>query len=93
MASLEARKAELDSHQELVASNPPLLHPNLSDLWREQIGELRQALEEDRCDAEARQAVREMVEEIRLTPKDGVLEIDVRGNLAAILAAASQTHG
>ena len=30
-----------------------------------------------------------MVEEIRLTPRDGVLAVDVKGNLAAMLAAAS----
>jgi hypothetical protein len=32
-----------------------------------------------------------MVEEIRLTPKDGVLAINVKGNLGATLAAASPT--
>jgi hypothetical protein len=66
MAALESRKAELDIEQELVRANPPLLHPNMADRWREQVTELREALEEDRCDAEARQAVRNMVEEIRL---------------------------
>lgn len=30
-----------------------------------------------------------MIEEIRLTPRDGVLGIDVKGNLAATLNAAS----
>jgi hypothetical protein len=30
-----------------------------------------------------------MVQEIRLTPRNGVLAIDVKGNLAATLAAAS----
>ena len=32
-----------------------------------------------------------MVAEIRLTPNNGVLKIDVKGNLAAMLAAASHT--
>ena len=58
-------------------------------VWRAEITELRDALTEDRCDPEARQAVRNMVEEIRLTPRDGVLAVDVKGNLAAMLAAAS----
>jgi len=30
-----------------------------------------------------------MIEEIRLTPRDGVLAVEVKGNLAAMLAAAS----
>jgi hypothetical protein len=30
-----------------------------------------------------------MVEEIRLSPREGVLAVDVKGNLAAMLSAAS----
>jgi hypothetical protein len=41
------------------------------------------------CDTEAREAFRSLVEGIRLTPRDGVLAIDVKGNLAGILATAS----
>src|SRR5947209_8730496 len=37
----------------------------------------------------ARAAVGQMVDEIRLTPRDGVLAIDVKGNLAGMLRAAS----
>jgi len=33
-----------------------------------------------------------MVEEIRLTPRDGVLGIDVKGNLATMLGAANPTE-
>jgi len=54
--------------------------------------ELRDALTEDRCNPEAREAVRQMVEEIRLTPRDGVLAVEVKGNLAAMLSAASPTE-
>ena len=34
----------------------------------------------------------DMVQEIRLTPRDGALAIDVKGNLAAMLVAASPTE-
>ena len=61
----------------------------MAERWQAEVTELRDALAEDRCDAAARQAVRNMVEEIRLTPRGGVLEIDVKGNLAAMLTAAS----
>src|SRR4051794_13449308 len=62
----------------------------MAEEWRKQIIELLDALGEDRCDPHAREAVRSMVEEIRLTPRDGVLAIDVKRNLAAMLGAASQ---
>ena len=68
----------------MVRANPPLIHPKMAELWREEVSQLRQALEEDNCDADARHAVRQMVEEIRLTPRVG---IDVKGNFAAMLAA------
>jgi hypothetical protein len=89
MIALQARKAELEKQRTLASDVPPLLHPHMADVWRAEIIELRDALTEDRCDPEARQAVRNMVEEIRLTPRDGVLAVDVKGNLAAMLAAAS----
>lgn len=61
----------------------------MASLWREQVTELRDALADNRCDPEAREAVRQMVEEIRLSPREGVLAVDVKGNLAAMLSAAS----
>ena len=61
----------------------------MAEEWRRQIVELRDALADDRCDPVAREAVRSMVEEMRLTPKGGALAIDVRGNLAALLGAGS----
>jgi site-specific DNA recombinase len=70
----------------------PLLHANMADLWHRQITALRDALIEDRCNPEEREAVRRMVEELRLPPRDGVLAIDVKGNLAAMLSAASPTE-
>jgi hypothetical protein len=40
----------------------------------------------DPTDAQAN--LRQLVDEILLTPRDGVLAIDVKGNLAAMLTAA-----
>ena len=89
MIALQDRKAAVQAEDAAASRPPPLLHPNMADLWCTQITELRDALTEDRCDPEAREAVRQMVQEIRLTPRDGVLAIDVKGNLAAMLSAAS----
>jgi site-specific DNA recombinase len=91
METLQARKEALLEQLTSVKELPPLLHPNMADLWRAEIAELRDALTEDRCDPEAREAVRKMVEEIRLTPQDGTLAVEVKGNLAAMLATANPT--
>lgn len=88
VAALEQRKAELASVAE--PDEFPLLHPAaMSQLWAAQINELRDALLEDSTDAEARQAVRELIGEIRLTPSGEGLAIEVKGDLAAMLSAAS----
>jgi hypothetical protein len=92
LAELEARKTALEAHSAFSTTVPPLLHPNMAECWRAEIRELRAALTEDRCDPEARQVVRNMVEEIRLTPREGALAIDVKGNLAAMLNAASPSE-
>ena len=73
METLQARKEELLAQLATAMELPPLLHPNMADLWRAEITELRDALTEDRCDPGAREAVRKMVEQIRLTPKNGTL--------------------
>jgi hypothetical protein len=66
-----------------------MLAPNLGELFAKRVKGLRQALEQTRVDpTDAQQNLRQLVEEIRLTPRDGVLAIDWRGNLEAGLAAA-----
>ena len=67
---------------------PPLLHPNMAHHYRVQVDELYAALQED---SEAKRMVvadliRSLVKEIILTPEDDELKIDVRGDLAGILA-------
>jgi site-specific DNA recombinase len=91
METLQERKEALLAQLAAATELPPLLHPNLADLWRAEIAELRDALTEDRCDLGGREAVRKMVEEIRLTPQDGTLAVEVKGNLAAMLATANPT--
>ena len=92
METLQAWKETLLAQLASATELPPLLHPNMANLWRTEITQLRDALTDDSCQPEAREAVRKMVEEIRLTPKDGELAIDVNGNLAAMPAAASPNH-
>jgi site-specific DNA recombinase len=88
MESLLTRREELTRLLSTAKNTLPLLHPNMAEEWRKQITELRDALADDECEPAAREALRQMVEEIRLTPRDGVLAIDVKGDLARMLDAA-----
>ena len=70
----------------------PRLHPNLAELYRRRVAELSEVLSSD-DDAEARELVRGLVEEIRLVPEEGKLRIEVRGELGAILRLAAGAGG
>ena len=60
MDALQVRKEALLAQLVTATELPPLLHPNMADLWRNEVTELREALTEDRCDPEALEAVRKI---------------------------------
>jgi hypothetical protein len=93
MVQLEGRKAELDQQLTNADAAPPLLHPEMATFYREQVGALHQALQDDTeaTRLKAGEILRSLVKEIVLTPGDGELKIDVRGDLAGILAVALKT--
>jgi len=86
MQRLEGRKTELSKLLAAAEEPPPLLHPNMSEIYRQRVA----VLEEDLRDPEARQkameGLRQFVNQVRLVPEDGKLGIVLRGDLAAILA-------
>jgi site-specific DNA recombinase len=90
---LEARKNELTRFLAVSEDPPPLLHPNMAHHYRTQVAELHEALQED---SEAKRMaaadiIRSLVKEIVLTPAEDELKIDVRGDLAGILAISLKT--
>ncbi len=99
MIALDARKTELES---LIGSEsapqPVLLHPKMSERYRTQVAELREALNDDDRRSEAGEIIRSLIEKIVLSPvgigKARSLVIDLHGQLAGILtlgAAAKKT--
>ena len=68
---------------------PPLLHPDMAELYRTKVTTLAQALEQPETRVEATEALRGLVDAIILTPADGELRIELKGNLAAMLSAAT----
>ena len=66
----------------------PLLHPEMSTVYRQWIREVKAGLQNAQTRPEAMTALRALVHQIRLTPGPDRLEITLIGDLAAILAAA-----
>ena len=68
----------------------PRLHPNLADLYRQKVVNLAEALNEEDTRLEATGCIRELIEEIRLVPKNGKLQVELYGELAALLNLANE---
>jgi site-specific DNA recombinase len=93
MVKLEVRKKHLQSFLMEAEEPPPLLHPNMAHHYRVQVAELHEALQEDSETKRmaAADIIRSLVKEIVLTPEEGELKIDVRGDLAGILEVSLKT--
>lgn len=84
----KGRKPELDGFLTTANEPPPRLHPEMANFYRSQVAQLYDALKEE-VEVKRLQAgeiLRLLVKEIILTPDNGALQIDVRGNLGGILA-------
>ena len=89
MDGLQARKQALMMALATAGDPTPLLDPNMGAVFAEKVKGLRAALTQTRVDpSDAQQGLRQLVDEIRLTPREGVLAIEVKGNLASMLTAA-----
>jgi len=74
-------------------SRRPCSIPRWATFCREQVGALHEALQDDTeaTRLKAGEVLRSLVKEIILTPEAGELKIDVRGDLAGILAISLKT--
>ena len=88
ISSIAARREFLAKQVESADEPPPLLHPSMSDLYRAKVTRLAEALERPDSHSEATEVLRGLIDEITLTPREGALQIDLKGNLAAMLGAA-----
>jgi site-specific DNA recombinase len=90
MVGLERRRKDLEGFLANAEEPGPILHPEMANFYRIQVAQLYDALR-DEAEAKRLQAgevLRSLIREIILTPQDGMLAIDVRGDLAGILAAS-----
>jgi site-specific DNA recombinase len=91
MAGLQNRKDALLNQLEVADEPPPLLHPSMADLYRSKVAGLALALQREDTRLEASEFLRGLIDSIVLTPENGRLRIELRGNLAAMLTAAQKT--
>jgi len=83
---LEGQKAGLEDK---VAARPdaePLLHPALAKIYRDTVERLEALLRQPDTGREVLELIRSLIDNITLTPVDDTLKIELRGDLAGILA-------
>jgi hypothetical protein len=85
MIYLEVRKAELTSLLASAHEPPPVLHPNMAEVWRQRIADLHAALQDPAERARTFEVLRSLIDRVTLVPEDGQLAIVLRGDLAAML--------
>ncbi len=91
MKALDARRKELQAQLENAEEPPPLLHPEMAELYRQKVTTLAQALKQRETRTAATEALRGLIDAIVMTPAEGSLRIELKGNLAAMLGATVQS--
>ena len=91
--AIAARRDQLEAQPAATEEPPPLLHPEMARIYRTKVTELAKALQEPDTRSEATEALRGLVDAIVLIPDPigETLQIELRGNLAAMLGATVQT--
>jgi site-specific DNA recombinase len=86
---LEARKQELSAAFPQTLTTAVRLHPNLAEIYRQKVARLHEELNRPELREVAAAAIRGLIEEVRLVPVEGQLELELVGALAGILALTS----
>ncbi len=89
MKQLEARKDELQAFLANADEPPPVMHPTVATVYRMRVAALYDALQQEASRAEAADIIRTLVSGITLTPEDGILKVELLGDLAGILTIAA----
>jgi site-specific DNA recombinase len=89
MKQLEARKRELQVFLADAEEPPPVLRPSMAIVYRQRVAALYDAPQHEASRAPAADIIRSLVSEIILTPKNGFLPVELRGDLAGILTVAA----
>ena len=66
-----------------------LLHPRLAQIYRGKIERLLGAFESESGRSEAQEIIRSLIDAMVVTPVDGVLRAEVKGDLATMLVLVS----
>ena len=86
MQTLENQRTEIESKLEEAPVATPRLHPNLPAIYQGKITCLIDALNTPDTFTQANEAIRQLLERIRLVPEGNTLNIELFGELAELIS-------
>ena len=84
--TLENQRTGIESKLEEAPVATPRLHPNLPAIYQGKITSLIDALNTPDTITQANEAIRQLIKRIRLVPEDNTLNIELFGELAALIS-------
>ena len=87
---LEKQKARIEAKIAATPEAEPLLHPGLANIYRKAVAELQTFIRNPETSGEAFGLIRGLIDAVILMPVNGKLEIELRGDLASILALSEK---
>ena len=87
---LENQKAHIEAKFATTPEAEPLLHPGLANIYRKAVAELQTTIRNPETSGEAFGLIRGLIDAVILMPVNGKLEIELRGDLASILALSEK---
>jgi len=82
---LERRKAELQHEFDSASTPPPLLHPNLAEIYRDRVARLHEAFTDETTRTEATDLLRGLIDRVLLHPGEHGPEFELVGDIAAMV--------
>ena len=94
MDALEAVRAQIEARlRDLTEPEPLVLHPGIAEVYRRKVANLSEALSSDETRSEATGLLRGLIEKIVIHPADKGHEIELYGELGAILSLYAGAGG
>jgi site-specific DNA recombinase len=88
LKELEAEKSRVTRELATSPKEEPLLRPNLAMIYRSRIDALEALFRDTEEGREAFEALRGLIDEVRIIPEGGEYRLELKGELAGILALA-----
>ena len=89
LEDLERRKAELERDLAKPHTSAPRLHPNLAELYRRKVANLRETLRDPKLRDEALDLLRNLIDQVVMRPIEDGFEIELVGDIAQMVECAN----